>query len=60
MKTDRTEHDVDRTARPPTLEMPRQAPPIDRTGTASAGAYGDAAGVEADNVLESIMKFLQG
>ncbi|MFG2913469.1 hypothetical protein ACGF0D_11350 [Kitasatospora sp. NPDC048298] len=38
----------------PTPQLPKLAPPIDRTGRAG-GALGDASGVEADN-LWSIFK----
>ncbi|MFM9634822.1 MULTISPECIES: hypothetical protein [Streptomyces] len=37
----------DMAARSAVLQMPRQAPPIDRTATVSASALGDQPGVQA-------------
>ncbi|MFG2289598.1 hypothetical protein ACGFOU_26440 [Streptomyces sp. NPDC048595] len=59
MKIDRIERDVDRPAPAAALEMPRQAPPVDRNGTTTAGTYGDAAGVEADGFFDTLTKILQ-
>jgi hypothetical protein len=59
MKTNRTEHDVDRAGEPTALEMPRQVPPVDRTEAVSAGTYGDTAGVEADGFLDDVLQFIQ-
>ncbi|MFI6768481.1 hypothetical protein [Streptomyces sp. NPDC050355] len=58
MRTEHTDHDTDRPTQPTTLEMPRQAPPIDRTGT-TTGAYDDTAGVEPDGFLDTLSKILQ-
>ncbi|MGX1487763.1 hypothetical protein [Streptomyces tendae] len=43
--TDATQHDR---ARRPALQMPQQAPPIDRTSHLPAGAPADTPGVEAN------------
>ncbi|MFJ9413125.1 hypothetical protein ACIRPT_03030 [Streptomyces sp. NPDC101227] len=48
---DRIEREADRPQKPASPEMPRQAPPIDRTGTAMPGVTGDTPGVEADGFL---------
>ncbi|KPC64247.1 hypothetical protein [Streptomyces chattanoogensis] len=59
MKFDQNERDVERPAKPTTLEMPRQAPPIDRTGHTSAGGHDDTRGVEASDFLDTLTKILQ-
>ncbi len=51
---DRMERATDRPKRPAALEMPRQAPPVDRNGT-TAGGHSDTAGVEADGFLTNIL-----
>ncbi|MFE0193351.1 hypothetical protein [Streptomyces sp. NPDC059008] len=52
------ERDVERPLKAATLEMPRQAPPIDRNGT-TPGAHSDTTGVEADGLITSLIsKFL--
>ncbi|KPC64248.1 hypothetical protein [Streptomyces chattanoogensis] len=59
MKFDQNERDVERLTKPTTLEMPRQAPPIDRTGHTTPGMYGDNQGVDANGLLTGILsKFL--
>jgi hypothetical protein len=51
---DQTERETERPTRPATLELPRQAPPVDRTGT-TPGIAGDAPGVEADGFLTKLL-----
>ncbi|MFJ9413126.1 hypothetical protein ACIRPT_03035 [Streptomyces sp. NPDC101227] len=53
--SDQTERETDRPTRTAPLEMPRQAPPIDRTGTAMPGVTGDNPGVEADGFLTKLL-----
>ncbi|MFE0193352.1 hypothetical protein [Streptomyces sp. NPDC059008] len=48
------ERATDRPKRPAALEMPRQAPPVDRNGT-TPGAHSDTTGVEADGFLTNIL-----
>ncbi|WP_405016769.1 hypothetical protein OHV05_06405 [Kitasatospora sp. NBC_00070] len=43
--------------RPATLQLPRQALPVDRTG-AAAGALGATAGVEADGFFDFLKPVL--
>ncbi|MFI6768482.1 hypothetical protein [Streptomyces sp. NPDC050355] len=49
------EQEADRAKRPAGPEMPRQAPPIDRTTSATAGAYDDTAGVEPNGFLTDML-----
>ncbi|MER7984566.1 hypothetical protein ABTY53_03010 [Streptomyces noursei] len=58
MKFDQTERDVDRPDKPGTLAMPRQTPPIDRTGSTTAGTYNDTGGIEADDFLDTLQRIL--
>ncbi|MFE6685918.1 hypothetical protein ACFVFQ_05500 [Streptomyces sp. NPDC057743] len=56
---EQSNRDEERAKRPSALAMPRQAPPVDRTGIATAGTHDDTAGVEADGLLTGILsKFL--
>ncbi|MER6051494.1 hypothetical protein ABT168_29305 [Streptomyces sp. NPDC001793] len=51
----RTEREADRPKKPTALAMPQQTPPIDRTGTTTAGTHQDTSGVEADGILTDML-----
>ncbi|MFI1398653.1 hypothetical protein [Streptomyces sp. NPDC020681] len=42
------------------LQMPQQAPPIDRTSARPAGTNGDTSGVEANGLFDLIAKGIGG
>ncbi|KPC64249.1 hypothetical protein [Streptomyces chattanoogensis] len=55
MMNDRMEQVAEQPKQPATLEMPRQAPPIDRTGHSTPGMYGDNQGVDANGFLTDML-----
>ncbi|MFI7103002.1 hypothetical protein ACIBK8_27030 [Streptomyces sp. NPDC050161] len=58
MKSERTDRKADRPRMPGTLEMPRQAPPVDRTAAASVAAWDDTGGVEANDFFDTLKDIL--
>ncbi|MFE6685917.1 hypothetical protein ACFVFQ_05495 [Streptomyces sp. NPDC057743] len=50
-----TEREAEGPKKPTALAMPQQAPPIDRTGTTTAGTHDDTSGVEADGILSNLL-----
>ncbi|MGA4867285.1 hypothetical protein ACPB9J_32130 [Streptomyces lavendulocolor] len=53
-----TEQATDRRQKPAGLAMPRQAPPIDRTGATTAHSPGTNPGVEPSNFFKTLTRIL--
>ncbi|QGV76847.1 hypothetical protein [Streptomyces ficellus] len=53
-----TERVTDRRQKPSGLAMPRQAPPIDRTGATTAHSPGTSPGVEPSNFFKTLTRIL--
>ncbi|WP_437112118.1 hypothetical protein [Streptomyces sp. enrichment culture] len=54
-----TDRVTERRRRPAGLAMPRQAPPVDRTGATTANTPGTNPGVEPSNFLKTLTRILE-